>query len=255
MQKRKFVSSSFRQTECRVASQTHCNIGATELGKSTQCARVTAPLCAVPYSTGRNVSVLQRQLRPAVFWNANDFSIREPVARPRHFPGCPAWTVFGCRVCKSQHVPVQVDAIGLQTANGASTFISTCGRHDRLASETSVSSCSNAADAQEIPQVLAEWICPDAQVDRVGIGRGRQQRPGRKRFLGSPLAAVISAVFRLMRVGKARLGRRQLAQWHVVLVVEIAFAVADPHPSGIFGERALGLVFLDLRDQRDNLAR
>jgi hypothetical protein len=32
------------------------------------------PRCAVPYSTGRNVSVLQRQLPSLAFWKVNDFS-------------------------------------------------------------------------------------------------------------------------------------------------------------------------------------
>ena len=33
------------------------------------------PRCAVPYSTGRSVSVLQRQLPSLAFWKANDFSM------------------------------------------------------------------------------------------------------------------------------------------------------------------------------------
>ncbi len=54
-----------------VASQTHCNIGAKADSGGPVC---YGPRCTVPYSTGRNASVLQRQLPSFVFWNAKDFS-------------------------------------------------------------------------------------------------------------------------------------------------------------------------------------
>ena len=58
----------------------------------------------------------------------------------------------------------------------------------------------------------------------------------------------------LHQVGKAGLGGLQLAQRYVVLVVEFADAIAGADPSRIFGKCALGLVLLQLAEQRDHLA-
>jgi hypothetical protein len=48
---------------------------------------------------------------------------------------------FGCPDCKSQHVPVQFDAIGLQIPNGANTFISI--------SAVTIASCADTMLAPE----------------------------------------------------------------------------------------------------------
>lgn len=56
------------------ASQAHCNIGKVAVGNPADGERY-GPRCAEPYSTGRSVSVVQRQLPSLAFWNANDFSI------------------------------------------------------------------------------------------------------------------------------------------------------------------------------------
>jgi hypothetical protein len=57
-----------------MASQTQCNIGACAMCRFAESVGY-GPRCAVPYSTGRSDSVLQRQLPSLVFWKANDFSM------------------------------------------------------------------------------------------------------------------------------------------------------------------------------------
>src|ERR1700722_17953677 len=80
------------------------------------------PLSAIPRSTGCNAAELQRQ-PPAIFWNANDFSILTRCATAKlSWPGGARGPAFPDR--KSQQVPVQPDAIGLQTANGDRKTIS-----------------------------------------------------------------------------------------------------------------------------------
>jgi hypothetical protein len=67
--------------------------------------------------------VSQRQLPLSAFWNVNDFSTRNllDTAKLSRLAGdglvLPDFT--------SQQVPVQLEAIGLQTAKGDSTIIST----------------------------------------------------------------------------------------------------------------------------------
>jgi len=80
---------------------------------------------------------LQRQPPLSVFWNANAFSIFNLCATEKlsRLPGDgSAFPDFG-----SQHVPVQVEAIGLQTANGDSTTISTSAVTRASFSATSLS--------------------------------------------------------------------------------------------------------------------
>src|SRR5580692_5587430 len=80
------------------------------------------PLVATPTSTGCSADELQRQLPPSAFWNAKDFSIlsRYPTRRLSRLPG----DGFGLPDLKSQQVPVQLDAIGLQAVKGERTTIS-----------------------------------------------------------------------------------------------------------------------------------
>jgi hypothetical protein len=66
--------------------------------------------------------VLQRQPL-SVFWNANAFSIRSFRAIAK--PSLVTHDGFASPSFTSQHMPVQLDAIGLQSANGESTIIST----------------------------------------------------------------------------------------------------------------------------------
>ena len=84
--------------------------------------RLYGPLVATPTSTGCSAGELQRQ-PSSVFWNANDFSILTRCATEKlsRLPGIG----FGLPALISQQVPVQLEAIGLQTANGESTTIST----------------------------------------------------------------------------------------------------------------------------------
>jgi hypothetical protein len=77
------------------------------------------PLNATPSSIGCSAPVLQRQPLSA-FWNANDFSILSRCATGRLSRLSGAG--FAWPEPKSQQVPVQVEAIGLQTENGASGF-------------------------------------------------------------------------------------------------------------------------------------
>ena len=81
--------------------------------------------------------MLQRQRPLSVFWNANAFSILNRCVTDKlsRLPG----DGFGLPDFESQQVPVQPDAIGLQTANGDSTIISTSAVTSALCSATSLS--------------------------------------------------------------------------------------------------------------------
>jgi hypothetical protein len=75
MQKRENSSRPyFAKRNAPMASQTQCNIGACAMCRFAESVGY-GPRCAVPYSTGRSDSVLQRQLPSLVFWKANDFSM------------------------------------------------------------------------------------------------------------------------------------------------------------------------------------
>ena len=80
---------------------------------------------------------MQRQLPLSLFRNANVFSILNLCATDilSRLPG----DGLVLPDFKSQHVPVQLDAIGLQTANGESTIISTSAVTSALCSATSLS--------------------------------------------------------------------------------------------------------------------
>src|SRR4029453_8552276 len=75
-----------------------------------------------------------------------------------------------------------------------------------------------------------------------------------EQLLGVALGGGDLRQFLLDEVVEARLGGFQLAQRHIVLVVEVAKAVAGSRPSGVFGKRSLDVVFAELLDQRDDLA-
>ena len=53
---------------------------------------------------------------------------------------------------------------------------------------------------------------------------------------------------------QASFGGRQLVQRHVILVRQVALAVALPAPSRVFGERGFGLVTFQLGDEREHVA-
>src|SRR5712671_1155657 len=146
-------------------------------------------------STGCRAGVLQRQLPLSVFWNANTFSILNLRAteKPSLIPG----NGFAPPDFESQHIPVQLEAIGLQTANGERTIISTAAVTSALCSATSLSISKTPLTLRKLWQVLAEWICATHKSTASASGKGDDVcRP--KARLGSPLAAIISAVFWLM---------------------------------------------------------
>jgi hypothetical protein len=65
---------------------------------------------------------------------------------------------------------VQPDAIGLQTANGDSTIISTSAVTKASCADTSVSIWKTRLTERKSSQALAEWICA---TDRALQPRGR----------------------------------------------------------------------------------
>jgi hypothetical protein len=88
-------------------------------------------------------------------------------------------------------MPVQLDAIGLQTANGASTIISTSAVTSALCSAISLSISNTRLTLRKSWQALAEWICATHRSTPSASGRGVDRcRP--KTRVGSPLAAIIS---------------------------------------------------------------
>ena len=91
----------------------------------------------------------------------------------------------------------------------------------------------------------------DTEIDSIGIGRRREQFMSEK-SPGIALGGDNLGGFLLHIVGKAWLGARQFFQGHIVLVVQIAQPVADPGPSGVFGQRAFYLIVPQLGDQPDN---
>jgi hypothetical protein len=129
--KKRFLSSRFHQAKS-VAPISGCTATSAnklkdfsgaqdELGRllgsnSKRRRRSYGPLSATPKSTGWSAGVSQRQPL-SVFWNANAFSILSLRATEK--PSLLAGDGF------AQHMPVQLDAIGLQSANGESTIIST----------------------------------------------------------------------------------------------------------------------------------
>jgi hypothetical protein len=118
--------------------------------------RLYGPLSATPKSTGWSAGVLQRQ-PPSVFWKANAFSIRNLRATEK--PSLITHDGFGWPGLSLQHMPVQLDAIGLQTANGASTIISTSAVTSALCSAISLSISNTRLTLRKSWQALAEWIC------------------------------------------------------------------------------------------------
>src|SRR5262249_60507095 len=79
--------------------------------------------------------------------------------------------------------------------------------------------------------------------------------PSPEQFPGLALGPSDPRQLLLDEVVQAGLRRFQFAQRYIVLVVEIAEAIAGAGPAGIFGERALGLILFELSDQRDDLRR
>src|ERR1700722_17662591 len=147
----------------------------------------------MPKSTGCSDVVLQRQPLPA-FRNANAFAILKRCATDKlsRLPGA----AFALPDFRSQQVPVQPDATGLQTANGDSTIISTSAVTSALSSATLLPIWDTRLTARKVSQALAAWICAPQSSTASASGNGEARwRP--KIFPGSPLAAATSAVFSL----------------------------------------------------------
>src|ERR1700712_695587 len=110
----------------------------------------------MPSSIGCNAVEPQCQPSPD-FWNAKDFLILTRCASGKLalLPG----DGLACPDCRSQHEPVQAEAIGLQAANGDSTTISTSARTLALCSEILLSTGIIRVTDRKAPQPLAEWIC------------------------------------------------------------------------------------------------
>ena len=129
----------------------------------SSCLTYYGPLSATPKSTGWSAGVLQRQPL-SVFWNANAFSIRSLRATEK--PSL----IAGDGV--AQHMPVQLDAIGLQSANGESTIISTSAVTSALCSATSLSISNTRLTLRKSWHVLAEWICATHKSTPSASGKG-----------------------------------------------------------------------------------
>src|SRR5207302_1919614 len=120
-----------------------------------------------------SLAELQRQPPLSVFSNANDFSIFNLCATEKLslLPSDgPAFPDFG-----SQHVPVQLDAIGLQTANGARTSISTSAVTRAFCPVTSLSISKTRVTVRKSSQVLAEWICATHKSTASASGEGERR--------------------------------------------------------------------------------
>jgi hypothetical protein len=164
-QKRKSVPSFFRQRNARRlpdAPQQTCLIstGGIRVEKRLRGSRYRAYRrpSATPKSTGCSAVALQRQLPPSVFWNAKAFSILSRCATPKL--SLLASDGLALPDFKSQQVPVQLDAIGLQTANGESTTISTSAVTSALCSATSLSISNTRLGQSSDVAVLALISAP-----------------------------------------------------------------------------------------------
>src|SRR6266403_4218602 len=146
-------------------------------------------------STGCRAGVLQRQPPLSVFWNANAFSILNLRATEK--PSLITHDGFAWSGFSLQHMPVQLDAIGLQTANGESTIISTSAVTSALCSTISLSISNTRLTLKKIMAGIGRVDLRHAQINSIGIGQGRGQMSSKTR-LGSPVAAIFSAVFWLM---------------------------------------------------------
>src|SRR5215472_4889281 len=98
---------------------------------------------------------------------------------------------LGLPVDGSQQVPVQLDAIGLQTAKGWSTIISTSAVTSAVSPATSLSISNTRFTLRKSSQVLAAWICATQTSTASALGSAEAiGRPNTR--LGSPWAATIS---------------------------------------------------------------
>ena len=147
-----------KRTDCRIElprpSLLHCK----------------GPPSATPTSIGSSAGVLQRQLPLSVFWKANVFSIRSLCATEKLSLLSCNGVAFPDR--RSQHRPVQADAIGLQTANGDSTIISTSAVTRASCADTSVSIWNTRLTKRKSSQALAEWICATHKSTASASGTG-----------------------------------------------------------------------------------
>src|SRR6202042_3251975 len=112
-------------------------------------------LKAMPTSTGCMAVALHCQLLP-LFRNANDFSMRKryPTCNCSRLPAAD----FGLPDFKSQQVPVQPDAMGLQAVNGERTTISIAVVTSALSSLCLLSIGKIRFTARKFPHACVECI-------------------------------------------------------------------------------------------------
>src|SRR5215472_8652044 len=146
----------------------------------------------MPEPTGCSADALQRQRPFSVFWNGKAFSIRRRTVTGKLSllvgDDGPALPVF-----RSQHVPVQLDAIELQAAKGESTTISIPTVTSAFWFATWLSSSNTRLTLKKSPQEFFAWICETQRSTESAFGRDAGRSRPKTRF-GSPLAASIPAV-------------------------------------------------------------
>src|ERR1700741_4970541 len=100
---------------------------------------------------------------------------------------------------------------------------------------------------RKFSQVLADWMRPTQRSTASSSGEG-DSMSWPNSFPGIALGGGDLRQLLLDEVVQTGLRRFQFVQRHIILVVEIAEAIAGAGPPGVFGERALGLVLLELSD-------
>ena len=111
---------------------------------------------------------------------------------------------FGFPDFKSQQVPVQPDAMGLQAVNGERTTISISVVTSASVAGLLAVDLKDPVHREEIPAGLAEWIWATHRSTASAFGTG-DIRCLPNSFFGSPLAAVTSAIFPVEIIGQAAL--------------------------------------------------
>jgi hypothetical protein len=176
----------------------------SEVAGSERIAGSSYRACCCFTAKGRPAQPRPRSVRARMYGSAScrcRFSERRTSfqsvvgAPPKNYLCFPA-TGFAFPDLRSQHRPVQPDAIGLQTENGDRTIISTSAVTSASCADTSVSIRKTRLTERKSSQALAEWICATHKSTASASGTGENGCCPKTR-LGSRLAAAISAVFRL----------------------------------------------------------